>query len=240
MCQSKIYPFKRRGSCPDTACGRQFLTRHGIRTPCRESPTMTEHTFGLQYDLPGADISEEWRTIVPEQARTLEALLHQVHQAGAGVGQRTDYPQDNAEGLQAVAAQAAACCAARPATSPRPPPSRLHPPKCPLGKEIHGCAAQCSLDRVLLLLFLPLVRTAGGLLSLPVLAPACSVVPLSRKLSHSSALPRRRYAPRTGGRSAAPSVTSCGRESLPSPPDWHRSSRGTTRRYGAGHESENP
>ncbi len=67
---------------------------------------MTQHTFGLQYDLPDADISEAWRTIVPEQAHTLEALLHRVRQAGTGVGQRTDSPQDNAEALQAVAAQA--------------------------------------------------------------------------------------------------------------------------------------
>ncbi len=66
---------------------------------------MTLHTFGLQYDLPDADISKEGRTIVTEQAHTLESLLHRAHQAVAGVNQRTGHPQDKAEALHAVAAQ---------------------------------------------------------------------------------------------------------------------------------------
>jgi hypothetical protein len=42
---------------------------------------MHQSEFGLQCDVPGEGISEEWRTTVADQARTLEELLHQIRTA---------------------------------------------------------------------------------------------------------------------------------------------------------------
>lgn len=62
--------------------------------------------FGLQYDVPGAAIADEWRTIVTDQARTLEGMLCRVHDAVAGVQRRTDSLQHKAERFQALVADA--------------------------------------------------------------------------------------------------------------------------------------
>ncbi len=67
---------------------------------------MTQEPFGLQHDIPGEDMTEEWQAIVAEQALTLEGVLNRLHDAVAHVRQSKDYPQYKAPWFKALIEQA--------------------------------------------------------------------------------------------------------------------------------------
>src|ERR1700694_1803054 len=62
---------------------------------------MPQHAFGLQDDVPDADLDPEWRALVRQQAHTLAAMLQRIQTAVAGGSHRTDTRQ-----LHALAADA--------------------------------------------------------------------------------------------------------------------------------------
>ena len=67
---------------------------------------MTQDPFGLQHSVPGEDITEGWQSIVADQARTLEGMLHRVCEAVDCAREREDCPQYKAPWFKALIQQA--------------------------------------------------------------------------------------------------------------------------------------
>jgi hypothetical protein len=67
---------------------------------------VNQSEFGLQHDLPGAGISNAWRTIVANQARALEGILRRLRDAAVLTQRLTGDPQRQYAVFRELAAEA--------------------------------------------------------------------------------------------------------------------------------------